>query len=51
MLFGLATSYFNLIEGKRSQKAETIDQKTLLRYLGISMAALIVLHLFLRLTP
>ena len=27
MLFGLATSYFNLIEGKRSQKAETIDQK------------------------
>ncbi len=50
MLFGLATSYFNLIEGKRSQKAETIDQKTLLRYLGISMAALIVLHLFLRLT-
>jgi len=51
LLFGLATSYFNLIEGKRSQKAETIDQKTLLRYLGISIAALIVLHLFLRLTP
>ena len=51
MLFGLATSYFNLIEGKRSLKAETIDQKTLLRYLGISVATLIVLHLFLRLTP
>ncbi len=51
MLFGLATSYFNLIEGKRSQKAETINQRSLLRYLGISMVTLIGLHLFLRLTP
>ena len=51
MLFGLATSYFNLIEGKRSQKAETIDQRTLLRYLGLSMVALIALYLFLRLAP
>jgi hypothetical protein len=51
MLFGLATSYFNLIDGKRSQKAETIDQRTLLRYLGISMVALIALYLFLRLAP
>jgi len=51
MLFGLATSYFNLIVGKRSQNAETITQKTLLRYLGFSMVVLIALHLFLRLTP
>jgi len=51
MLFGLATSYFNLIEGKRTGKAETMDQKTLLRYLGISMVALLGLHLFMRLAP
>ena len=48
MLFGLATSYFNLIEDKRSQAGETVDQKVLLRYFGISIGALVALHLFMR---
>jgi O-antigen ligase len=51
MLFGLATSYFNLIQGKCSQKTESIDQRVFLRYVGISLVTLIVLHLFLRLSP
>ena len=51
MLFGLATSYFNLIEGKGSQKAVTVNQRWLLHYLGMSVIALIALHLFLRFAP
>ena len=51
LLFGLATSYFNLVEGLRSQAPETVDQKALLRYLGISTGALIFLHMFLRFAP
>lgn len=51
MLFGLATSYFNMIEGKRSRRGETVDQRVILRYIGISTLALITLDLFLRIAP
>ncbi len=51
LLFGLATSYFNLIEPERFQPGETVDSKAVLRYFGISVGALIALNLFMKFAP